>query len=313
VLREIANECQRQDLLFGTYYSVIDSYAFGWDHVPHPPDPRPNPPIRGGIRSYVPFLVAQCDELIDRYGSKILWFDMSSAIDAWTPEIGAEVYEHFNRKDDTVLMNSRLDNGVRGPERAQPRTVAQRAGDFETREQEIGTFTETPWENCAPMTDNWSWHAGDRAKSLRASIDLLLACVGGNGNFLYNFSPGPDGAIEPDQIQLMRDMGAWLARNGRSIYGTRGGPYRPAAGFVSTRMGSTVFLHLFKGQAEAAVPALPGRKLLAAKLIGGEPLAWRQEGGRYQVKVDPARVEELDTIIELTFDGDVMSAPIQTV
>jgi len=311
VLRELADECKRQDILFGTYYSVIDALAFGWTRVPHPPEPEPNPPIRGGIEPYVGYLKAQCAELMDRYGTHILWFDMSSAIDAWTPQIGTDVYAYLHGKNERVLMNSRLDNGNRGPSRVHHRPLGERVGDFETREQEIGKYTETPWENCAPITDNWEWRKEDRAKDLRASMSLLLQCVGGNGNFLYNISPRPDGSIEPDQIQRLHEMGDWLGRYGESIYGTRGGPYMPAEGFVSTRRGSKVYLHLFKGQAEATVPALPGLRMTTAKLLTGGKLSVQGAGDGYAFAIPPESVAPLDTVIEITFDGDVMALPVQ--
>jgi alpha-L-fucosidase len=312
VLRELADECRRQDILFGTYYSVVDSLAFGWTRVPHPPEKEANPPIRGGIEPYVAYLKAQCSELIERYGSAILWFDMSSAIDVWTPRIGAEVYAYLHAKNNRVLMNSRLDNGNRGPSRAVDRPLSERVGDFETREQEIGQYTETPWENCVPIADNWEWRANDRAKDLRASLNLLLQCAGGNGNFLYNMSPRPDGTIEPDQIGLLRALGDWLGRFGESIYGTRGGPYLPADGFVSTRSGDKVYLHLFKGQTEARVPALPGVRVVATKLLGGGKPHFQLSGNEYAFGIPREFASSLDAVIEITFDGDAMSVPVQS-
>jgi len=311
VLRELADECERQGVLFGTYYSVVDSLAFGWKRVPHPPEPEPNPPIQGGIEPYVEYLKAQCAELLERYQSKILWFDMSSAIDAWTPQIGTDVYAYLHGKNPHVLMNSRLDNGNRGPARAHPRPLGERVGDFETREQEIGTYTETPWENCAPITDNWEWRAADRAKDIKASLSLLLQCIGGNGNFLYNLSPGPDGTIEPDQVRVMHEMGEWLGRYGESVYGTRGGPYMPAEGLVSTRRGHQVYVHLFKGQSTVQLPALPGVRLVGAKVLGGGSPSLQVSASEYSLEVPPEAVSPLDTVIELTFDGDVMALPVQ--
>jgi alpha-L-fucosidase len=35
----------------------------------------------------------------------------------------------------------------------------------------------------------------------------------------------PTGEIAPEQVERLKEMGAWLARNGESIYGTRGGPF----------------------------------------------------------------------------------------
>jgi alpha-L-fucosidase len=311
VLRELADECKRQGILFGTYYSVIDSLAFGWTRVPHPPEKEPNPPVVGGIGPYVDTLKAQCAELIERYGSRILWFDMSAAIDVWSPQIGADVYAYLRGKDDRLLMNSRLDNGNRGPSRVVNRPLGERVGDFETREQEMGQFSETPWENCTTITDNWEWRAPDRAKDLKASLALLLRCIGGNGNFLYNISPRSDGAIEPDQAACLRAMGDWLGRFGESVYGTRGGPYMPVDGFSSTRVGNRVFLHLFGGQLQARIPELPGVTIVSTRLLGGGNPSLQHADGHYCFTIPAEAASPLDTVVKITCDRDVMDLPIQ--
>jgi len=41
------------------------------------------------------------------------------------------------------------------------------------------------------------------------------------------FGPRPDGTIPPEAEARLREIGAWLATNGGSIYGTRAGPIAP--------------------------------------------------------------------------------------
>ena len=54
---------------------------------------------------------------------------------------------------------------------------------------------------------------------------------------LLNVGPTPEGVIEPCQVERLKEIGAWLAKYGQSIYGTRGGPYKPKKDFASTRKG----------------------------------------------------------------------------
>ena len=73
---------------------------------------------------------------------------------------------------------------------------------------------------------------------------MLIRCAGGDGNLLLNVGPTPTGEIAPEQANLLKEMGAWLAKYGESIYGTRGGPFKPGDYGVSTRKGNTIYLHI---------------------------------------------------------------------
>ncbi len=58
----------------------------------------------------------------------------------------------------------------------------------------------------------------------------MITCAGGDGNLLLNVGPMPTGEIEARQAERLKEMGAWLAKNGASIHGTRGGPFPPPIG-----------------------------------------------------------------------------------
>ena len=69
-------------------------------------------------------------------------------------------------------------------------------------------------------------------------------------------------------------MGAWLAKYGESIYGTRGGPFKPGDYGVSTRKGNTIYLHILEWPDDALkLPAIP------AKVVA-QPRAERRQGRR---------------------------------
>lgn len=71
-----------------------------------------------------------------------------------------------------------------------------------------------------------------------------MNCAGGDGNILLNVGPQPDGEINAEQVGCLRKVGAWVAENEESIYGTRGGPYKPGKWGGSTRRENTIYLHI---------------------------------------------------------------------
>ena len=103
------------------------------------------------------------------------------------------------------------------------------------------------------ICNQWAWKPNDAMKSLKQCLHVLITCAGGDGNLLLNVGPMPTGAIEPRQVDRLKQMGQWLEKYGESIYGTRGGPYKPGKGIVSTRKGDTVYVHVLQWCDESIV------------------------------------------------------------
>jgi len=155
--------------------------------------------------------------------------------------------------------------------------VNDRAGlpaDLDTPEQVIGMFQNNrPWETCATVGTQWAYKPDDKLRSIEECLRGLVCCAIGDGNFLFNVGPRPDGLIEESHAARLREMGAFLKQYGESIYGTRGGPFvapdekkRPvdAEGFAlaegnwwggSTHKENTIYLHILRWPADAIQPA----------------------------------------------------------
>jgi alpha-L-fucosidase len=59
-------------------------------------------------------------------------------------------------------------------------------------------------------------------------LTLFLDPVsGGGGNLLLNVGGMPSGEIEARQADRLREIGAWLRKNGRRSHGMGGGPFAP--------------------------------------------------------------------------------------
>ncbi|HRS72863.1 MAG TPA: alpha-L-fucosidase, partial [Anaerohalosphaeraceae bacterium] len=126
-------------------------------------------------------------------------------------------------------------------------------GDFSTPEGHIAS-SETMWESCMTMNNNWGWHAGDNNwKSPKTVCQLLRQAASGRGNLLLNIGPKPDGSIPQPCIDILNKVGEWLKLNGQSIYDSerfdvdaytsRGRSDWTHHGFFTAR-GNNFYLHL---------------------------------------------------------------------
>ena len=136
-----------------------------------------------------------------------------------------------------------------------------------------------------------------------------MRTVGGDSHLLFNVGPMPDGRIEPRQVARLQEMGAWLTRNGETIYATRGGPWHPTKAIASTRKGNTIYLHVFRWENDTVeLPDLP-RAVKSASLLGGGRATVRQQNGKLTVAVDAAARDAIDTIVKLELAGSAMDLP----
>ncbi len=277
----LARACHEAGMKLGWYYSPRDWY--------HPDFGRTDTHWR-----YCRYYLAQLRELCSNYGEvEILWFDcLDSPQYLWgdTPEKSVRLVRKLQPR---IVINDRA--GLRG--------------DFDTPEGRIGRFErERPWETCATISSGWSWHPGKKAKSLEKLLGMLVAVAGRDGNLLLNVPPRPDGTFEPDQVARLKEIGAWLAGYGDSIYGTRGGPFLPARKFASTCKGDRVFLHLLSGRKEVRLPAFPA-KILSARILGGGDAALEKAPSGGTV-VRPGRLRPIDTIVVLRLDRPALDLPV---
>jgi alpha-L-fucosidase len=165
------------------------------------------------------------------------------------------------------------------------------------KDSKIGSL---PLETCETINRAWGYNQSDqRYKSARELVHYLVRAAGHNANFLLNVGPRPDGTIQPEFAERLREIGAWLRANGESIYGTRQGPVPPRDWGVTTQKGKRVFLHLLKIEDDVlALPPLPG-KITKAALLGGARVEYLENRLGVMLKVDRAARDPIDTVVVL--------------
>jgi alpha-L-fucosidase len=294
---EFAKAARADGLKLGWYFSPMD-----W----RDPDCR-----SANNDRFVSHMQTKLRELLTNYGKvDVLWFDSDGRPTMWSPET---TYPLVRELQPQIIINNRLQLDTGEQWENQEKLKLHKDQDFYTPEQKVGSYDDKqPWESCLTLGTQWSWKPDDKIKSAAEVVRILVQTVGGDGNLLLNVGPMPDGRIEPRQVEVLNQVGAWMDVNGESIYGTRGGPWKPTKASTSTRKGNTVYVHLQKVDGDTLeLPALP-LKMKSASVLGGGEISTETVSGKYILHL-PKQRDPLATVIKLELDGSAMSIPAITV
>jgi len=295
VVRELADACHAAGLRFGIYYSPRD-----W----HQPDYG-----IGDNAKYVSYMAGQLRELLTNYGTvDVLWFDSYGKGDALNFWHIPETWSLIKSLQPQVVINNRL-AALRATN-----NPPQSHGDFDTPEQKLGKYQDTRlWESCMTVVDaphgGWSYRPDGTAKSSVECIRMLASCATGDGNLLLDVGPDATGIIPADQSARLAEVGKWLQSHGESIYGTRGGPFKPGEYGGTTRKGQTIYAHVFKWPQGALRLPPVAAKLVRARLCGGGRVDAQPTDAGFSISVPAADRHPADTVVALEFAGDVMGLP----
>lgn len=258
-VREYVEAARAYGLRVGLYYSLLD-----WHHPDYPHRGDPNHPMRDNPGSgnedrdfgrYLDYLHAQVRELCTNYGKlDLLWFDFSYGNlrgDAWR---ATELVEMVRSLQPDIVLNNRLEVSGEGFGSLAAGCPTPYHGDFVTPEQLLpprglvdAKGRPLVWESCVTMNNHWGYCAEDHFyKPASMLIHNLVACVSRGGNLLLNVGPDANGRFPGEARDILKDIGAWMAKNGDSIYGCGpSGLEKPEYGRI-TRRGDTLYYHIFE-------------------------------------------------------------------
>ncbi|HUW62998.1 MAG TPA: alpha-L-fucosidase [Candidatus Bathyarchaeia archaeon] len=295
ICKEIADAAHKHGLKLGWYYSTRD-----WTHPDY---------LVGDNRKYDEFYMGQVRELLSNYGRvDMMWFDHVAG--NWRDYNFQELFNMVYRLQPGILVNDRAARFIRETQdKPSPEIAALVRGDFDTPEQRIGKFqNDRPWESCVTMTEckdggGWSYRPDGRTRTFEECLRMLAGCATGDGNLLLNVGPLPTGEILPEQVAVLKKMGAWLAKYGESIYATRGGPFRNAEWGGATYREKTIYLHIFQWKDDTLeLPPLKAKVLKATALTGGDATA-NQTNDALRIVLAPTQQDKTDTVIQLELNA----------
>ena len=246
LLAPMVSAFRDQGLRTGFYYSLID-----WHHPDftvdglHPQRDDEEFRQRAADRDmsrYRSYVQGQTQELLTRFGDvAVIWYDFSypnqvgggKGAEDWGAD---ELLAMTRRLQPNILVNDRL--GIGGdfvtPEQWQPHRRLRRDG------------RPVVWEGCHTLNGSWG-HDRDNHdwKPAGMLIRMLIDTVSKDGNMLLNVGPTARGELEPEAVERLRAIGAWMRLHGRSIYGCGGTDLVPPPDCRYTIDGNRLFLHLF--------------------------------------------------------------------
>ncbi len=284
IVAELAAACRVEGLPLGFYYSPPDLNHPGYRDTSKPSSANwRGEPTRAEWVTYLDYMEVQVRELLTRYGElAVVWFD----------GLGGKFYDglRFEKMVRELQPKAVMNNRIGIP------------GDFDTPEQVIPkTPPARPWETCMTINRTWAYNRNDsNHKSTTQLIRLLIEVVSKGGNFLLNVGPTPEGTIQPEFVERLRGVGAWLMANGEAIYGTTAGPVQDLSFGRTTAKGKTIYLHVFDWpQGRLEVRGLRARVRQAAMLAGRQALKFTQRGDRLSIEVPPQAPDPHATVVVL--------------
>jgi len=298
-LMELAQECEKEGIELHFYYSLLDwgrpDYAFGSQIVD-------GKPVKGDWDSYIKFMKDQLTELITKYpGVKGIWFDgdWERTKVNWHYD---EIYGLIHKLNPAILVGNN-------------HHVAPKDGeDFQMFEKDLPganttgfapdqTIGKLPLETCETINGSWGFNINDRNfKSSKQIIHYLVNDAGRNANFLLNIGPMPNGKIQSEFTDTLAIVGAWVQKNGESIYGTRGSYVPPQPWGVITTKAKNMYVHVTSPQGEGYIfiPKVKEKVSKAVLLSNGSTVKFKQQPEGVFIYTDGLTADPIDTIIKLS-------------
>lgn len=308
IVGELGEAVRAEGMRYGLYYSGGIDWSFNemplrtlGDFIGSAPGGR-----------YPAYAVAQVKELVEKYRPSVLWNDIS-----WPTPLArmTETFAHYYNSVPEGVVNDRwmpvtwksrlmrfkavrkrFDVKVKAIMAKAPGNkgiVPAEPPHYDFRTPEYASFPDIQkrkWEATRGMSHSFGFNRRDTDADYLPVAEIVrdfADAVSKNGNLLLNIGPrGEDAQIPAEQVSRLQGFGAWLARNGEAIYGTR--PWTRAEGKASgdlpvrfTKKGETVYAIVLGRSAsgELTLSDLAVSEGATMTLLGHGPVTWRKADG----------------------------------
>lgn len=229
IVRELRNACDKYGMRLGFYYSQAQDW--------HDPDGYMYRK-ENDHKDYQAYLERKCypqlRELLTEYGDvALIWFDTPMGT---TLEQSQEMVRIVKELQPNCIVSGRIGNGL---------------GEYMTTGDNFIPRLpfEGDWEVPATLNDTWGYNKDDHNwKDAKEIIQLLLKINSRGGNYLLNIGPKGNGEVPQESIDILDEVGAYVATNKEAIIGTQSigvEPYEMNWGML-TKRDNMLYIHMLK-------------------------------------------------------------------
>ncbi len=189
-----------------------------------------------------------------------------------------------------------------------------------------------PWQTDTSIGD-WFYNRTWKFRPVSWTIHMLVDIVSKNGNLLLNVVQRPDGSLDPEVEQSLKDLADWIAVHGEAIYGTRPwlvygeGPIRTKGGHFKedfnytakdirfTTKGKTLYAFALGWPADGRVlikclATQGGSKIKRVSLLGYRgKIAWEQTADGLAVTLPAQKISPFTCAFKIT-GTDLKPVPV---
>jgi alpha-L-fucosidase len=286
----------------GAYYSLLD-----WTNNDYPGFLKDSSrydikkePVRW--QKFMAFNNGQMNEIATKFNPDLWWFDgdWERSADEWNaPGIRKMLLGH----NPNTIINGRLTG----------------YGDYDTPEQNFPVVRPQFhwWELCMTINNNWGYQPQDTNwKTPYEVITIFADAISNGGNMLLDIGPKEDGTIPPQQVNVLKELGAWNKKHDKAIFGTVAG--LPQGHFYGpttlSKDSATIYLFIagnttgpvmIKGLDNKiqSVGVVGNGTALTPKIVG--KISWSPVPGLVYINI-PANVQDkYMTVLEVKLDKPV--------
>lgn len=328
LLKPLAEECKKQGIKLGFYYSQANDWTNPggsvarrpmWQGWPNPDSARIDQYTKEHNGSWDPIQeTATFDEYIDRvavpqvkelllnYGDvSVLWWDYATQMKSYD---GAVKLQKLLSMQPQIITNDRLHPDF--------------PGDTKTPEQAIPDWDAIdgqPWETCMTMNNSWGYKSFDNKwKFSEKLIRNLIRIVARGGNYLLNVGPKPDGTFPEASIRRLNDIGKWMDTNGEAIYKTQVSPIRDLPWGECTlkqEKNKTILYLCVLEWPENGILSVPGltNKIMSAKLLAtGAELKTKAINNGHHIEIPVSVPDPVASVIKLEVKGKLNNIEVSS-
>ncbi len=274
VLGEFAAACERSDLVFGTYYSLLD---WGDDRYP--------------TCTYVDELVhPHVLDLVHRYGSKMLWGDghWGAGGSHWRSD---ELVAAARQFDPDIVVNDRW--WADGPD----------VRSFEYRIP--STILDEEWEMRRGIGGSFGFNRAEGPDHLLGAagiVALLTEVVAKGGHLLLGIGPDSNGRIPELHGERLRAAGGWVRRHQDLI--DRSTPWTTWGDDDARYLVLDDVLHAVdvSGRGRFAALAATGGRLTAIETLDGAPVDFERDSHSVRLERPPRKSQRLPVVYRVRLD-----------